>query len=121
MASAIDLDHFVMAKSYTLKDALSLPKRPPLHSTSILIPILPIMFIIALYYPLLSMLPFIATISVVSHHVRDGHRRGVWFWPVGSTPAIPYWLYLLIIILLPLSTSLIVKKVSSKENVTSEV
>ena len=103
------------------QDAVSLPKRPPLHSTSILVPILPVTIIITLYYPLLWTLPFLTTVSIMSHHVRDGHRRGIWFWPVGSTPAIPYWLYLAIIVLLPSTVSLIVKVTSSKTNSITNV
>lgn len=39
--------------------------------------------------------------SFMSHHVRDGNRRGLWFWPFGSTQPIPYYLYLSICMVLP--------------------
>ena len=39
--------------------------------------------------------------SFMSHHVRDGNRRGLWFWPFGSTEPIPYYLYLTICMILP--------------------
>ncbi|XP_028394287.1 transmembrane protein 267-like [Dendronephthya gigantea] len=123
MACAIDVDHFIMAKSYSLKDALSLPKRPPFHSTSILVPILPLTIVFAIYYPTFWTLPFLTTVSVISHHIRDGHRRGIWFWPIGSTPAIPYWLYLVTIVLLPLLTTFFIVKINARMrvDVTSNV
>ena len=39
--------------------------------------------------------------SFLSHHIRDGNRRGLWFWPFGSTPPIPYNLYLTACMALP--------------------
>lgn len=33
-------------------------------------------------------------ITLMSHQLRDGMRLGLWFWPLGSTPPIPYLLYL---------------------------
>jgi hypothetical protein len=33
--------------------------------------------------------------------LRDGYRRGLWFWPFGSTPAIPYTIYLFLELILP--------------------
>lgn len=109
IACAIDLDHFISAKSFRLKDALSLQHRPPLHSTSILIPIFLLLTTISIYYPSTWTLHFLVTVSFVSHHVRDGHRRGLWFWPFGSTPPIPYWLYLVIITTLPAVITLIMR------------
>jgi hypothetical protein len=47
--------------------------------------------------------------SAISHQLRDSTRRGMWFCPVGSTPKVPYVLYLFILGALPVlvRTSLI--------------
>lgn len=50
------------------------------------------------------------TVSVITHHLRDGVRRGLWFWPMNSTPVLPYWIYLLVIMLLPMLTSVVQHK-----------
>ena len=42
-------------------------------------------------------------VAIFSHQLRDANRRGLWFSPVGSTPPIPYSLYILSIILLCVS------------------
>lgn len=39
-----------------------------------------------------------------SHHVRDANRRGLWFYPFGSTPPISNFNYILITIILPYLT-----------------
>ena len=51
--------------------------------------------------PYLQSLPYLFAVAIISHHLRDGHRRGLWFWPIGSTPAIPYWLYVVCIVAFP--------------------
>ncbi|XP_064214056.1 transmembrane protein 267 [Tribolium castaneum] len=55
IASLIDIDHFISARSVHLKVC--------------------------------------GDFSFVSHHTRDATRRGFWFYPFGSTPPIPYFLY----------------------------
>lgn len=39
--------------------------------------------------------------AFLSHHIRDAHRRGIWFCPFGSTPPISKWCYISITCLLP--------------------
>lgn len=39
--------------------------------------------------------------AVLSHHIRDGNRRGLWIYPLGSTPSIPYYGYVLLTMILP--------------------
>uniref|UniRef100_A0A3P8S0D5 Transmembrane protein 267 n=1 Tax=Amphiprion percula TaxID=161767 RepID=A0A3P8S0D5_AMPPE len=82
LASIIDLDHFYMAGSLSLKAAVSLPQRPPLHCSS-LIPVI---------YAWCS-LPWMLFISMATHHVRDAVRHGLWVCPFGNTAPLPYWLY----------------------------
>ena len=94
------------------QDALSLPKHPFAHNTT-LIPILTCLLYLFVYispswlseHPLVSALPLMFLVSTFSHHLRDADRRGLWFAPFFSTPPIPYRFYTLFIVLLPLATA----------------
>ncbi|KAL5020477.1 hypothetical protein ScPMuIL_003369 [Solemya velum] len=101
---AIDLDHFVAAKSLRLKDALSLTARPPLHSTTfVLATALSVWLLSYVFYDKpLKKLSLILAVAWLSHHARDGTRRGLWFQPFGSTPSLPMWLYMGTVSILPL-------------------
>ena len=84
------------------QDALHLNRRPFLHATTIvfiLAPILQVWF--AQNISFLRSLPYMFVVAVISHHLRDGNRRGLWFWPFGSTPPVPYWLYISCTVALP--------------------
>ena len=84
------------------QDALHLQNRPFLHSTTVVFIVVPLLEVfLAQNIPYLQSLPYLFAIAIISHHLRDGHRRGLWFWPIGSTPAIPYWLYVVCIVALP--------------------
>ena len=52
-------------------------------------------------------LPAMCIISVTSHHLRDGDRRGLWVVPYGSTPPIPHKLYVLLVLMLPICVAMI--------------
>ena len=134
MATAIDLDHLIEARSFSIKvmnccrcffvvsrhpppsphiqDALSLPKRPFAHNST-LIPVITAVLYLLVYvsppslhdHPLVSALPLMFLVSSLSHHLRDADRRGLWFAPFLSTPPIPFKFYTLFIILLPLATA----------------
>jgi hypothetical protein len=57
-------------------------------------------------------------VAVSTHHLRDATRRGLWCWPLGSTPPLPYPLFLALTALLPLwlrSTHLQLRKVDTLE------
>jgi len=106
MASLIDVDHFIAASSFKLKDAVHLPNRPFLHNSSLILLIVP--FII---FPLYnrynhrvlewSQLSLVAFTALTTHHLRDGKRRGLWIWPFGSTPPLDFdYLYILLIALI---------------------
>ncbi|XP_044261838.1 transmembrane protein 267 [Tribolium madens] len=103
VASLIDIDHFISARSIHLKDATSLQKRPPLHCSTF-----PFMF--CLLFLMLSYffqvevwkrVSLIVLTAFVSHHTRDATRRGFWFYPFGATPPIPYFLYVGLTCVLP--------------------
>ncbi|KXJ27108.1 Transmembrane protein C5orf28-like [Exaiptasia diaphana] len=103
MSSGLDIDHFVMAKSLKIKDANSLHTRPPLHTTTIVPILTPILQVwCGQNIHCLQELPYMFVVAVLSHHLRDAQRRGLWFWPVGSTPPLPYGIYIICVILLPM-------------------
>ncbi|XP_029165329.1 transmembrane protein 267 [Nylanderia fulva] len=103
LASFIDLDHFIAARSWHIHDATHLQKRPFLHCTTIPI----ILWIVLIFLsntfhsPILEHTSWIILASFLSHHIRDGTRRGLWFYPFGSTRPIPYYLYVSLCMFLP--------------------
>jgi len=107
IGSVIDIDHFIMARSLNLHNALNLSSRPMFHNTSLLVLFLPIhIFIWSLknkdesYHNLL----LICETAILSHHIRDANRRGMWLWPFGNTPPIrPSWIYISLIAILPIA------------------
>ncbi|XP_078577365.1 transmembrane protein 267-like [Branchiostoma floridae x Branchiostoma japonicum] len=103
LASLVDADHFIAARSLQLKDALTLPARPPFHATSLLLSTAFTIWVLLkiMDWKALHLLPWICTVAWLSHHIRDGTRRGLWFPPIGSTPPIPDWMYIGLIVLLP--------------------
>ncbi|KAK6185482.1 hypothetical protein SNE40_007704 [Patella caerulea] len=104
LALGVDLDHFIEAKSTDIKDAINLPRRPPFHKSTI-IPLVSgaaALFGYMFHSKLLQIFSLLFTTAWLSHHIRDATRRGLWFPPIGSTPPIPYKLYLCLIMLIPL-------------------
>jgi hypothetical protein len=103
LASIIDIDHFVSAKSFQLIDAISLDKRPFLHnSLTLLICNVILLCVLALFIPNKKYWSLLFFISWFSHHIRDANRRGVWFGYIFNSGAIKDSWYLGIILLLPL-------------------
>ncbi|CAH1381017.1 transmembrane protein 267 [Tenebrio molitor] len=95
IASLIDVDHFVSARSFYLKDATSLQKRPPLHCSTFPL-VCCLLVLLGSYFfqvDLWKKISLIVLTAFVSHHTRDATRRGFWFYPFGSTPPVPYYLY----------------------------
>ncbi|EFN79348.1 transmembrane protein 267 isoform X2 [Harpegnathos saltator] len=84
-------------------DATHLEKRPFLHCTTV--PIVLWIFLILLssvFHSLkLQQASWIVLAAFLSHHIRDGTRRGLWFCPFGSTRPLPYYLYVSLCMSLP--------------------
>lgn len=119
IASIIDLDHFLIAKSFHLEvmccfktvtrlnilfqDAANLKVRPPLHCSTV--PIILCMFLLLISYVMNNNVILVAGLilltAFMSHHTRDATRRGYWFYPFGSTSPIPYMSYVVITCSLP--------------------
>ncbi|KAK9304829.1 hypothetical protein QLX08_003902 [Tetragonisca angustula] len=92
-----------IACSWKLSDATHLEKRPFFHCTTLPITAWLMMNFYASVFnsPKLSYYSWIILASFLSHHIRDGTRRGLWFCPIGSTQPIPYYLYLSMSMMLP--------------------
>ncbi|KAL4228416.1 hypothetical protein ACF0H5_011463 [Mactra antiquata] len=111
LAMSVDIDHFLSAKSFHLKDALSLPRRPPFHATTVIILVDLVLITLSFILDQKFLLgAYLFTTAWFSHHVRDGHRRGLWFYPFGDTSPIPQYYYLFIIFIFPLITRFIYLK-----------
>ncbi|KAK4871458.1 hypothetical protein RN001_016449 [Aquatica leii] len=119
IASCIDLDHFVVARSFYLKDATSLKSRPPLHCTTV--PVVIVFVLITIAYcqgtKWLLRLLFIVLTAFFSHHTRDAVRRGFWLYPFGTTKAIPYFGYISLTIIIPYIVSLSMNYVQIQKSV----
>lgn len=103
VASLVDIDHFAMARSFSLADAVSLKHRPPLHNSLLLGVVSAGMLAVgtALKSKGLTRLSWLFAVAWTSHHIRDGYRHGLWFGP-WSTPPYPQWAYILAVALIPL-------------------
>ncbi|KAF7282014.1 hypothetical protein GWI33_003675 [Rhynchophorus ferrugineus] len=103
IASMIDLDHFIAAKSFSLKDATRLKNRPFLHCTTL--PLVVFMILAVISYSLqwnsLKRFALLLLTAFISHHIRDATRRGLWLYPFGSTAPIPYAFYITLTCLVP--------------------
>lgn len=89
-----------------------LSRQMPLQRGWFHLSLVPLGLAIILY---LSALPFhslhcviCATLSILcilSHHIRDGVHHGLDFYPLGTTPVLPYWLYIVLTLTLPIGSS----------------
>lgn len=82
----IDIDHFLSAMSYRLYDATHLPSRPFGHSVLFCM----VASLLVYGYSRSTYGAYMIFCCIISHQLRDSVRRGLWFWPIGSTPAIPF-------------------------------
>ncbi|EEY67141.1 uncharacterized protein PITG_04076 [Phytophthora infestans T30-4] len=95
-ASLLDIDHFIAAGALNLAKATHLHGRPFGHSVTFIIAVV---WLVTRYSKKCqarkrrNRVSFIV-VAWLSHQLRDGMRRGLWFWPFGSTPPINYFLYL---------------------------
>nr|XP_020040878.1 transmembrane protein 267 [Castor canadensis] len=123
LASVIDIDHFFLAKSLSLKAALSLPRRPFLHcSTVIPIAALTLKFIMHIFKLKDSwhFLPWMLFVSWTSHHIRDGIRHGLWICPFGKTSPLPFWLYVIMTSTLPHMCSFVMYLTGTRQMMPSK-
>ncbi|OQS05768.1 hypothetical protein THRCLA_02145, partial [Thraustotheca clavata] len=100
-ASLLDLDHFVAAAGLSFQAATSLNERPFGHAVVFIFLLALMAWLICKKELRVRAVAFIL-VCLLSHHLRDSFRRGLWIAPfIGSTPPLPYALYLLLEIALP--------------------
>eukprot|EP01031_Cornospumella_fuschlensis_P038235 gene38235-46462_t len=94
---ALDVDHFIAAGSASLSDATSLPHRPFGHALAF-VPCVSILYYVLTKNSRIAKLLFV---SLLSHHLRDAMKRGLWLWPMEySTPPIPiYYIFPMFLVL----------------------
>lgn len=85
-----------------LQDAISLHHRPFLHTTT-----WPLALLVLWYYCRESLYLPMLLVAILSHHLRDAVRRGLWFWPVGSTPPVPWLVACALIVVLAIAGRLL--------------
>eukprot|EP00981_Chlorochromonas_danica_P011116 scaffold3756_cov180-Ochromonas_danica.AAC.8 len=92
LGCVVDVDHFLAARSLSLYNATHLPARPFGHA------VLFILLITLLIYGITSSRGYAAMVfcSLTCHQLRDGLRRGLWLWPLGSTSPLPLTVVLLL-------------------------
>lgn len=98
IAVALDLDHFIAARSLRFGDAMTLSSRPFGHAVAFVV----LVCLSCYAVPQLRPWWFVVAVAWGTHHLRDSIRRGLWFWPLGSTPPIPFEAYIAAMALTPL-------------------
>ena len=120
-AMLVDGDRFIEVGSLDLEKVLNLDHRPFLHNSTIPV-ILYFVSIIVCYFwknqnaKVISSLIFIA---FMTHHLRDGSRRGLWFYPWINSLPVPYPVYIISTVLLSLLVKLYVSHNTKSFNVLS--
>jgi hypothetical protein len=113
----MDADHFVQARSLSLRAALSLPARPFAHSLAFLLVAVALAAALAQRGLLPPWAPHLAATALGGHQLRDSLKRGLWAGPaaLGSTPATPYAVYWLAMAALPLALSPALKALQQQQ------
>ncbi|KAG6974831.1 hypothetical protein JG688_00002871 [Phytophthora aleatoria] len=95
-ASLLDVDHFIAAGALNLAGATHLNGRPFGHAVTFIIAVAMLVSRWSRKCQARTRRYRVCFVVVAwfSHQLRDGMRRGLWFWPLGSTPPINYFLYL---------------------------
>jgi len=120
LSSLVDLDHFIAAKSFSLKAATSLQSRPFLHDS--LVPILVLLTSLLLGLldksGLITRLGILTFSSLLSHHFRDAWRRGLWFRGIGVLE-LHYWTYIFLTFLFPFFNTILIRMFSHESSYDS--
>ncbi len=97
LSCALDADHFLSAHSFAFRDALNLSARPFGHAFTFVLAAVGAAALLpaVLPTPVSAAVPgmphawLLLAVAWVTHHLRDATRRGLWLWPLGSTPPLP--------------------------------
>jgi hypothetical protein len=89
LASLVDLDHFIIAQSFSLSDAIRLPLRPVSHSITFAI----LLAVVGFFLTRDRIVGWTLFAAVTSHVIRDASGGNTpLFWPF-EIYHIPSWLY----------------------------
>lgn len=99
VGSVLDIDHFIAAFSWRLHDARQLSRRPFGHAVPFIM--ITIYFVHIIFRN--KRITGIVAVSLIGHHLRDASKRGLWFWPLGSTPPLPKYVIYFCFIVLPIA------------------
>ena len=106
LTSAVDLDHFVAAKSMQLHEALSLPTRPFMHNSLTLVCINVSLGLLASVFATstsqrrtLYTYTLMFFIAWFTHHLRDANRHGLWFGDLYTTGKLSRPVYIALTVL----------------------
>lgn len=116
LSCIIDVDHVFKDLIQTIQGGARAPwERGVLHLSLPPLVIVLLLYATAMIFKQLWCLKCGTLIiaCVLSHHIRDGIRRGLWFQPIGTTPVLPYWLYVVVTILLPFAMGALASKLSA--------
>jgi len=112
-ACLIDIDHILAARSFHIKDIISLHTRPLFHLTSLMVSLPLVAIIVGMTLKRWTLVSggWILMTAVLTHHMRDGLRRGIWLWPSPSisTPPVPTWLYYTFLFIYPIICGLLIE------------
>lgn len=111
------------SSSFSPQAALTLPRRPFLHcSTVIPIAVLSVKLAVHLFKLRDSwrFLPWMILVSWTSHHIRDGIRHGLWICPFGKTPPLPSSFYVISTLSLPHLCSFLMYLTGTRQTVSSK-
>lgn len=102
---------------------MSLPERPPFHATTLIFAVDAILIILSAVFKSQTptLFSMIFTVAWLSHHVRDAVRRGLWFYPYGSTPPLQQGVYMGIVTILPLVMRLGYKKLEIRDIISEKL
>ncbi|XP_044739131.1 transmembrane protein 267 [Chrysoperla carnea] len=103
IGSFIDLDHFLVAKTIYYREIQNNINRGIFHITTIPIVISVFMLLYAQKFvsDCINIVAWIILTAFLSHHIRDATRRGFLMTPFGSTPRVPYFCYIFLLLILP--------------------
>lgn len=94
---------------------LSSRERPFLHCSTIPVILLILSTIISYKFKSTKLFRYgwLIWTAFISHHIRDANRRGLWFYPFGSTPPLSSIFYIFLILFLPYSNIYFIKYLTS--------
>lgn len=108
ISSAIDLDHFIAARSIRLFDAVHLTLRPFTHGLPFAVFFIFTSWLYCSRNDRLERACFL-TSTVIGHLLRDSSRRGILFWGKVSTAPLPTPLVLALFAVLMVSLKIIIE------------